>query len=260
MAAPSELDVSEWDRNIQKYLPKSCRKRKSDIMNNIIAVAEGVKPSFLFDYAIADAEDLQMFLDRQDVTQGLKCLLLLDDVFVYNPTTLRTHLNCLEFSEEEHFLVDVSGELRHPRVVQGERQRLVKRHIGQLQTSLHEVGTDTCDSDKPLVIPPLDYEQWCIPTMFGVLLGYPAVYWDNGKIDGPANCLGMTPLIVHKICTEIRTNADDHQVQSRVISPTEIYSFSVPESLSPAFEKRIITWIDSVKQKVANSFETEERF
>ncbi|XP_077988901.1 UPF0739 protein C1orf74 homolog [Glandiceps talaboti] len=246
MAAPGEIKISEWKQNIQKYLPKPCRTKVLEILSNVLAVQEEIKPSFLFDYAMVDAERMQMFLSCSKATDTLRSLSLHGDVFIYNPKTLRNHLNNVA-KNSSCFLVDVSGSLCQPKIASQDCHQVVLRHVNEVLTALDEqsdiqiaLSKEGAHQNVAYTLQPT--EGWNIPSIFGILLGYPVVYWYGVDDDTPSNCLSMVPLSVHKIF--IRPDNNEGK---------EIISFSVPADLEESFHDSINVWYSDIKCKVTSS-------
>ena len=94
--------------------------------------------------------------------------------------------------------------------------------------------------------------DWNFSTLFGVLLGYPVVYWYS-DIQHCSNCLSMVPLSVHRVTA----NSDDLQTSanlpcaklSEVRREHPIYSFSVPNALVPHLQNSIDDWFKRVRAK-----------
>jgi len=69
-------------------------------------------------------------------------------------------------------------------------------------------------------------------TVFGLLLGYPVVYWYS-NVTTADNCLSYVPLRLFRILA-VDSTADSH--------PTIIYSFTVPEQLYSNCHFLIDSW------------------
>jgi hypothetical protein len=80
-------------------------------------------------------------------------------------------------------------------------------------------------------------KSWCVPTLLGVFLGYPIVYWYNAttRNDGET-CLSCVPLTVLKVNVEI---GDGCPKQYRC---HDLYSFSVPSDVLPHLEHKVRQW------------------
>ena len=90
------------------------------------------------------------------------------------------------------------------------------------------------------------HEHWCIPTLLGVFLGYPIVYWYNQALpnsDGK-NCLSYVELTVYKIYFEIE---DGDRCKDKWY---ELYSFSAPCCLRQYFDSFIQSWYKNLVEKV----------
>jgi len=69
-------------------------------------------------------------------------------------------------------------------------------------------------------------------TVFGLLLGYPVVYWYSNTASAD-NCLSCAPLRVYRI------SATDNTADGQ---PAVIYSFTVPEQLFSEYQLLIDNW------------------
>ena len=71
-------------------------------------------------------------------------------------------------------------------------------------------------------------------TLYGVLLGYPVIYWYDDNIAGAASCLSMVPLLVFTVTVSMDLNG--------VASECDIYSFSIPEALQSECQRSVDSW------------------
>jgi len=69
-------------------------------------------------------------------------------------------------------------------------------------------------------------------TVFGLLLGYPVVYWYS-NVTSADNCLSQVPLRLFRILA-VDSKADSHS--------TVIYSFTVPEQLYSHCQSFVDSW------------------
>lgn len=74
----------------------------------------------------------------------------------------------------------------------------------------------------------VNMEQVNLCTIFGIVLGYPVIYYFDDNEKG-SNCLSMTPLVVVKI----------HDVSSQI----EIFSFSYPQCLCHDLKLVVQDWV-----------------
>jgi hypothetical protein len=109
------------------------------------------------------------------------------------------------------------------------------------QTDVTETSVDpdqglTSENETYFILNP--DKNWCVPTLLGVFLGYPVIYWYkvmSGRNDGET-CLSLVPLTVFKIHVEIR---DGYPKQNRCC---DLYSFSVPRDTLLHLEHKVQHW------------------
>jgi hypothetical protein len=87
--------------------------------------------------------------------------------------------------------------------------------------------------------------NWCVPTLLGVFLGYPVIYWykETMRNDGES-CLSFVPLTVLKINVQIRGGCPK---QCRCY---DLYSFSVPSAVFLHLEQEVQQWFEDLMNKV----------
>ncbi|XP_006816389.1 UPF0739 protein C1orf74 homolog [Saccoglossus kowalevskii] len=243
MAAPCDLNVLEWRKHIKQKLPKSCLKKTMDILSNIVSVDRGIKPSFLFDFASVDVKQMQQFINgtfKSGLTGQLSCLSLVDDVFIYNRASIVAHLRKI-VERTSNFLVDVSNTLPEPQIASCQCHRQVLDHTLQLQRAFSLESA----SPAPLELKPGD--RWNISTVFGILLGYPVIYWYNTEeVRDVSNCLSMVLLTTYRAYVNCNPTTNTDTVGQL------IYSFSVPAKLIPRFQREIDDWLKRI-QGLCNS-------
>ena len=86
----------------------------------------------------------------------------------------------------------------------------------------------------------------CVPSLFGVLLGYPAVYFVRG---GDNNCLGFVPLRLISVVCQIQSDFEYRCLSFSV--PEHLFSDAILTSLRP-FETRLRAVFRSVRIHVEN--------
>lgn len=81
-------------------------------------------------------------------------------------------------------------------------------------------------------------KNWCVPTLLGVFLGYPVIYWYKviPKRNDGETCLSLVPLTVFKINVEI---GDGYPRWNR---GHDLYSFSVPRDALLHLEDKVQLW------------------
>ncbi|XP_033123458.1 UPF0739 protein C1orf74 homolog [Anneissia japonica] len=254
---------------IGNFFGKHAKKSWKALVSDFLYVLYGVKNGFLYDYGIIDSDSMIAFL--QDFTNllavdtsvgGLSlrdCLSVNvievnENIFVVNTDILIPFLRrCLEKGYLK--CIDVSGKLDEPVICTDHviSENIVKELASSLKIILDFAteGSLACNSDsmdqatllnKPTIRKlKVDVATGCnITTLFGILIGYPIVYWYNNR--DVNNCLGMVPLRVYNVKCIVHL-AD-------ISGKFTMYSFSIPDSLVSCFKERIVSWFDDLQSRV----------
>lgn len=146
------------------------------------------KRAFLFDCGAVDVEkivDVVTELKAQNlISKDISIVIVKEDVFI---------LNIRKFLRENcHVSVDISGRLEKPRVVEdaGRNNEMFSDIDMQIKAGRDESLFELSISD-----------DWCIPTVFGYLIGYPVLYCQ----DDDNNCLGFIDLKVFRVIARDET-------------------------------------------------------
>lgn len=176
---------------------------------------ENPKRGFLFDCGAADADiliDLVAKLkDKKLINEDILVAVVKDDIFI---------LNVKKFTHESlHVVVDISGSLEKSKFI--EDSSLTNEMFEDINKQIRIA--DRRDSTQ------LEIKAgWCVPTVFGYLINYPALYYHQPGDD--TNCLSLIDLSVHQIITGDQT----------------LISFSVPTELydkNQIVRDTIETWL-----------------
>ncbi|XP_022100252.1 UPF0739 protein C1orf74 homolog [Acanthaster planci] len=247
---------------MKRYVGRTARKNWREILCDMEAVSSGIKPSFLYDYSCIEPTELSKMVDDLIVSgllvkENLQVLSLGQDSFLANKPllqeTLGEFLGALEGGN--HMLVDVSAKLEQPQLLDDEGVERIKDHVRDVMMQLQDL------SRTPVTVLELNPKPgWNFSTLFGVLLGYPVVYWFH-DVQRCSNCLSMVPLSVYRVSANhddlqhsanppypIDTTSHTPQL-SEVVNEHPIYSFSVPEALLPHFQDHIDDWFKRVQAK-----------
>lgn len=168
-------------------------------------VSAGHKPAYLWDSGplCGRAAHIRHVVDalqrRRLIAAALRTVRLHDDVLVVHPATLAA----LDLSAV-HF-VDVSRSSGRPRSLDAPAVR------AQLVHEFKMVRAQICAGDEEEPEPDQSgsasvcvvHTDACVPTMFGVLVGYPICYWydatDAAAAAGAENCLAGQALSVFQL-------------------------------------------------------------
>ena len=278
MAARGSRKIfAEWQALFQKSLGKMSGKCYRSFLFDLAAIYVGLKPSLLFDYAVLDSTNAGVLMAALSASEGivpysLKVLKVGEDVFFADLANIASHLKkTVEY--EEFALVDVSGKLQEPRVLRTEASMGVKKQFARivelLEQKLEHVSTDVTDVMQrggafgPIEVLDLNDisgndENWCIPCVFGFLLGYPVIYWCDQASD--CNCLNLVPLNRYTVTVEEsllmlrykKLPSSDSLFGSEKMESCDdhlVFSFTAPVELEPYYESKVSGWMKRICDK-----------
>ena len=265
--------LAEWQALFQKSLGKFSRKCCRSFLLDLSAIYLGLKPSLLFDYAVVDSTNASILMASLSASECLVPFLSVlkvgEDIFFADLTNMVSHLKkSVEY--EEFTLVDVSGELQEPHVLRTEALASVKKQftriIELLEQKLKHVSTDVTDlmqrggefeTSEVLDLNDIsgNDENWCVPCVFGFLLGYPVIYWCDQASE--YNCLNMVPLnrytvtvkesslmFRYKMLHSCSSLFGGERVES--CNGHLVFSFTAPAELEPQYESKVRGWIKRI--------------
>ena len=224
MDPPIKDKLVEWKHLIGQHLGRSYTKRSRQLLLDLLCVDCGLKPALLLDFSVPSAECLHHLLDAATktgvLTNKLLVLTIDMDMLVISPDAFDNSVDifaCLTF-------VDVSASQEHPCVISGLDDRLLQTRTA---FSRFLAEKDKCTACMELPIE-RDSSSTANPsTLFGVLLGYPVVYYYNTSLQCQDNCLSMVPLI-HFVVSGLLGQSVS-MGSGKLCQKHIIFSFSVPE-------------------------------
>lgn len=178
---------------------------------HVVNCKKNPKTAFLYDCGAIDINSLSKLVEdlktEHLIDLDISILKLKDDAFIMNKKKF------IEMRKPSH-VVDVSGSLEKPRICEESLFEMIESIDEQLKSSSTELLTE---------------DHWCVPTIFGHLIGYPILYWHNQMNE---NCLGLQDLKVFQVIFKNET----------------LVSFSVPDEIfknSSEVQQTIATWLES---------------
>lgn len=239
--------ISLWLKILRKYFRKSLRKNLINAILNLESVNQGLRACFLWD--VCGSVDSQNILrlvntlkDHRLIHEDIHVMTICGETLVANRKTF-THLFNAEMMEKYQF-VNVCDNLNIPEAI-GPDSVIGKQILFMLCSVIEEIK-ELFDSLEPTSLPSVlnirTKEDWCIPTILGVLLAYPVVYWHCKDAFGTGRCLTCTPLFVHNISASHQLFPYDSQFV--------LYSFSIPESLMMKYDVHVENWFISLVQNM----------
>lgn len=224
-----------------KNLPdKKYKKYYNTFFTNLFCVSHGYKCGYLIDKVSvqqnAIVNIIHELVEVKLISNHIKVLSVHDDVIILNVPAFLTHLS------NKQIFVNVSSDLNSPMILSGDNEEIV-----QIKTHLHTLfeclplNTKSLDCKCPVGEPlTVSTAKFCVPTVVGLLLNFPIVYWY--KEDYNLNCVSLT---VYKIIITLHASsfeAKNIQNENPATSKSfELYSFSSPEQFqNEAFVKHFV--------------------
>ncbi|XP_052077936.1 UPF0739 protein C1orf74 homolog [Mytilus californianus] len=228
-----------WGSLIDHHLGKKMRHHLTELLHNVTAVDNAIKPSFLLDFGIK-ASSLHHFVEDLKRTGCVKTILNIyqmgTDLMVINPRCIHLLQQCSNL-ESLYYLTDVSSGLEKPQSI---KQKLLFEELSQ-SINLLPFSLDN------IAIFDLDVTNMNLTTMFGILLGYPFTYWFEKETED--NCLSMIPLRCLKVTRTIHIQKEN-ETQLNSTESFNVFSFSVPEELfDHTAEDHLNQWFSQKKKK-----------
>jgi len=209
-------------------------KHEAFLISNLESLNVGLKAGFLWDHPPIPSKD-----QLQKTITALKTRSLLSasiHIVELGQDLLIVNIQCLlcRVSEPEHFyqFVDISEHLDGPKLVG--KSVLISQTLVLLASQLKSLGNSTklCNDTTCFKLK-FDATQTCVPTLLGLCLGYPVVYWYFKH--GQESFLSNEKLTVFSIEADI----------SKEYKSVSIFSFSVPTLLQSKVANHISNWLES---------------
>lgn len=210
-AITEKMDAKELTETVQRL---RISKRWKELALNLSFIRRGIKPGLLWDLGIITIPRL---LELRIILQDIFVLDIAGDFFVSSRQCFNKHFQNLESNFP--IVIDISSNLTEPMIATTD---IVQNIIKDFRNLLSLIQY----SDKDVIGIKID-DYINVTTMFGLLLGYPVVYYYDTGMEG--NCLSNRDLTVYK-------------VGSQNIWPI---SFSVPTNLLT--QTSIPDWLDKLR-------------
>jgi len=205
------MDPKEIEPSLQRL--KISRKWK-ELALNLSFICREIKPGLLWDLGKIDISRL---LEMRIILQDIFVLHIAGDFFVSSKKYFHKH--CQNLESNFPTVINISKNLPEPQVATVDIYQKVRKDFRCLFSQINESDEDVIDINIG--------DDINVTTMFGLLLGYPLVYYYDTNLEG--NCLSNRDLTVYKI-------------GSNNFWPM---SFSVPTS--PLTQINIPKWLDNLR-------------
>jgi hypothetical protein len=219
----SQTDVQGWTKAIQVVLHKKYWKYTNDIIINFKLVDLGLKPSFLWDLFVTDKNCILQLVEALQHSHLLDShnvvIFIANEIFIANKAVVITMFDNIFCKRDKKVMIDASDSLTIPKLLEQET------NLDEISKNIRDaLQRAECESALEIAV----QSHWCVPTLFGLLLGYPVVYCLNSD----SNCLGGVPLCVYKIQGTFKKMSKLHT----------LYSFSIPQCLHQNLDSQIKLW------------------
>ena len=258
----------------QKYLGKLSGKCYRSFLLDLATIYLGLKPSLLFDYAVVDITNAGHLIEALAaeglIPYTLDVLKVGEDIFFADLENLVSHLK-KTVESEELTLIDISEKLQEPRVLETEVSRRVLKQFARIVEVLEQKlnnGTlnmsqknKTARNSEVVDLNNVSNgeENWCVPSVFGFLLGYPVIYWCDQASE--FNCLNMVPLHRYTVNLKESSLISHSQMWKNFYSSSliqagsdrvescddhTVFSFTGPVALESKYELTVSRWIKNI--------------
>jgi len=165
---------------------------------DICLVDLGIKQTLLFDLWSVSSCEMKDFLftakEMNLLKNQISVLSVGMDIFLYNKSLLKD----ASIPNYTPFFIDISKPLNQPKLLRNDCEE-AKETVALLEKCFNHMTSDT---EEPLDIDVDFIEGINPPCLFGLLLGYPAVYWYNRRLSED-NCLSSESLYLYQIAGEL---------------------------------------------------------
>uniref|UniRef100_UPI00358FBBF3 UPF0739 protein C1orf74 homolog n=1 Tax=Myxine glutinosa TaxID=7769 RepID=UPI00358FBBF3 len=209
-----------------------------------VAVEVGLRPGFLYDRSLVEPKDLLTFLEQlrgSGLLHGPSPVVLdlQGHLIVANPSVTLTHL-----SEGRWVLVDASPTLAEPQIAKADA---VAESLRISQTLAAAIVA--APAAGPVLLRP-ESKGWNLATAFGLLLGFPVVYWSEAKAgrEGDTCLASPCPVRVYRASARCPKRPDGSAALH------DICSFSIPSVVASSTASTLARWqttlhLDFAKQR-----------
>lgn len=227
-----EACTEAWKNVVISSIGKHGKGKWKEIACSIVAVDQGLKPSYLYDATAACMETLHQLLQvaqsKNLISNGLVVLHLEEDFFIVNQAVCVEYLDKISASNVPLLLDQKCGLILNDT----ERKEIITEIVNLFKEEL--CHKKLASVDKAAVTLPGHMDG---TTVYGILVGYPVVYWTNcshSNIDNISNC--------ELTCVKIK-------VPMLGLGSQELYSFSYLRNVHADVQNHIDVWFSDICAK-----------
>ncbi|KAL4525018.1 hypothetical protein Ndes2526B_g07199 [Nannochloris sp. 'desiccata'] len=260
-----------WDFNeahslflqtLRSQAPKNISRRlaavSGTLLRDILAVASGLRPSFLLDYLVIDSERLVSIistgldlLPQQLLETQQLCVLALDNCCLV--TNLKIFHEGQSFPLFIEFEDNIGGGGMTVRWANSSEEAAMQNNLFALRYAVLAQLPPLLATRVPII--DLDAIsrtlEVTMPTLNGWLLGYPVCYavHDMANAESASRCLCTTTLKLYSVFTKLEKILASKESKDAVVSP--LFAFSVPMQLveSDRWQERKHQWEETLRKR-----------
>lgn len=241
--------ASKWKFIITKYLGRSVGKKWRKLMVDIKAVDISIKTAYLYDIGPPVGHKLQALvieLHAESLIENyLNVVKVGMDCLIVNPESLKavkaSFVNT-QFESYETKFVDITS---------GSDSIIINNET--IRTELHEAVTNIARNlvfDRVNLLSLSDSVCCNRTSLFGLLLGYPVVYWFDESKNKQQNYLSMVPLCCVQVTAAMM---EDYSDQNCETESHHLYSFSYPSCHNDILQAVVRKWFEQLEMKVSDT-------
>ncbi|GFO50617.1 upf0739 protein c1orf74 homolog [Plakobranchus ocellatus] len=255
-----DATTEQWKKITIATFGKRSKVHWRQAMMDILFVDLGLKPACLFDHWLADLKSMHSYLmslyTECLVSKKLRVVAIGMDVIVYESCWLKSCFHA-EF-------VDISSNLHQPSLITAKEKVAQTADVFKQWCSQCHNPASSLECDEIVTSDSVN-----IPTLFGLFLGYPCVYWYDQAM-GEDNNLSSCSLRLFQVKGCVKPGALPHneghscQKSSGVSKSSKfsyvlkenktacsvVYSFTVPENIVESVREKVWLWYTAWEQSV----------
>ena len=212
-------------------------------MLDIKAVDVGIKPAYLYDIGLPVSHKLHSFISEllgDSLVSNLVSIVEIGmDCFIVNSESVKTIQESLSQNELGIKIVDITNDA-NSKIFDN------KTILAELHAAVKDIAGNLM-SDRVQIYSLTDTVQCNRTSLFGILLGYPTVYWFDESKNETHNYLSLVPLCCIQITASVAVGMDcstDHKIETH-----HLYSFSYPVGNNDALKGVVDEWFETLKLK-----------
>lgn len=228
---------SKWKIIISRHLGKSVAKKWRQLSLDILAVDSGVKPAYLYDIGQPVSHKVKEFVieavNESLIENYLNIVEIGMDCLILRPDSVRQIKETFDLQTE---IIDITNESSSVIV----RPEAIK---AQLNEAINDIAANMV-LDKVHLYSLSDSIHCNRTSLFGVMLGYPVVYWFDEHKNKTQNYLSMVPLCCVTLVSRAAVEGQNLKKELH-----NLYSFSYPLCHHEPLKELVQKWFKHLEIK-----------